>query len=154
MKNYLQRKNDREQRNELDLFGGAFDDLFGGFDFFGGNPFEHFRKEMKEVGKMRTDIKETEKGYDLSVDLPGFEKKDIDLTLKDGYLTITAKREEKSEDEKYLRRERYSTLSRSYYVGENLTEEDIKAKYENGILSLFVPKEEKKEITTKKIRID
>jgi HSP20 family molecular chaperone IbpA len=96
---------------------------------------------------MRTDIKETDSGFELDIDLPGYKKEDVKAQLKDGYMTITAEtannKDEKAEDGKYVRRERYyGTCSRSFYVGENITEEDIKAKFENGILKLSVPKKE------------
>ena len=81
---------------------------------------------------------------DDSKNLPGFDKKDISVSLKNGYLTVNAAKQEKEEDgHKYVRRERNYSCSRSYYVGEGITEKDVKAKYENGILSLTVPKETK-----------
>ena len=95
---------------------------------------------------MKTDIKETETGYALDVDLPGFAKENIQAELKDGYLTITATRdsstEEKDEEGKFLRRERFQgTCKRSFYVGEYLHEEDIKAEFKDGVLQLSFPKE-------------
>lgn len=101
------------------------------------------------VPSMRTDIKEKEDGYDFDIDLPGYDKADITAELKDGYMTVTAKKEKSSEetDEKtnYIRRERYfGTVRRSFYVGEQIKQEDIKAKFENGILNLFVPKIDEK----------
>ena len=98
---------------------------------------------------MRTDVKETDGGYELDVDLPGYKKEDIKAELKDGTLTISAstntEKEDKEKDGKFIRRERFSgSCSRSFYVGENLDQEDIKAKFENGILKLFVPKKEAK----------
>ncbi len=84
---------------------------------------------------MRTDVKETKTGYELEIELPGVKKEDVKAELKDGYLTITASTESKKEekqDGKYIRKERYSgTTSRSFYVGEDITQEDIKAKFEN-----------------------
>jgi HSP20 family molecular chaperone IbpA len=103
---------------------------------------------------MKTDIKETENGYELMVDMPGFEKKDINLSLNNGYLTVEAKREEKEENDNFVRRERNFSCSRSFYVGEEVTEEDIKAKYNNGTLSLAVPKEDKKVLPRKNIEIE
>ena len=95
---------------------------------------------------MKTDIKELEKGYVLDVELPGFSKENIQAELKDGYLTITATRnsetEDKAEDGKFLRRERFQgTCKRSFYVGEYLHEEDIKAEFKDGVLMLSFPKE-------------
>ena len=98
---------------------------------------------------MNTDIKETEKGYELAISLPGVKKEDIKAEVKDGYLMITAaansKTDEKDKTGKYIRRERYSgSMSRSFYVGDGVSQEDIKAKFENGVLTLDVPKKEAK----------
>lgn len=132
MKNYLSRRNDRNE-GFMDIWNDPFEDFFKPF-FYGG---------VSKSG-MRTDVKETENGYEMQVDLPGFDKKDINLTLKDGYLTVNAQKQEKEEDKhNYIRRERNYSCSRSYYVGSGVKEEDVKAKYENGILSLTVPKETK-----------
>ena len=91
---------------------------------------------------MRTDIRETENSYEVAVDLAGFDKKDINVKLENGYVTISAKREEKHENKRYLRRERSTSCSRSYYFGDKVNESDIKAKYENGVLKLNLPKKE------------
>ncbi len=106
---------------------------------------ELYGKHAKNL--MKTDVKETEKGYEVAIDLPGFKKDELHLELNDGYLTISAAKgldkDEKDKNDKYIRRERYAgSMSRSFYVGENMKEEDIHAKYENGILTLDVPKEE------------
>ena len=98
---------------------------------------------------MKTDVKETENGFELDIDLPGFKKEDVKATLKDGYLTIQAETskdtDDKNDEGKFIRRERYyGTCSRSFYVGKEVTEEDIKAKFEDGILKLAVPKKETK----------
>ena len=113
-----------------------FDDLFN-------TPF--FTRS--EANMMKTDIKEQDGGYELTVDLPGVKKDDIKAELNDGYLTITAEnnssKDEKDEKGKYICRERYSgSYSRSFYVGDSVTEEDIKAKFENGTLTLDIPKKE------------
>ena len=140
MKNYLTNRNSGLGFNVFDDF---FDDFFKP-TFFGNH-----------VTNMKTDIKERENDYELSVDMPGFDKKDIALSLDNGYLTIEAKREEKEENENnYLRRERNFSCKRSYYVGDAVTEEDIKARYENGTLEILVPKKKEKEITKKNIAID
>jgi HSP20 family molecular chaperone IbpA len=107
---------------------------------------------------MKTDIKEHEDGYELKVSLPGFKKEDIQAELKDGYLILSAttstNNDEKDEKSgKYIRRERYTgSCSRSFYVGEELHQEDIKAKYEDGVLTLAIPKKEpaKPEVEEKK----
>ena len=113
-----------------------FDDLFN-------TPF--FTRS--EANMMKTDIKEHDGGYELTVDLPGVKKDDIKAELNDGYLTITAEnnssQDEKDEKGKYICRERYSgSYSRSFYVGDSVTEEDIKAKFENGTLTMDIPKKE------------
>ncbi|HJA92179.1 MAG TPA: Hsp20/alpha crystallin family protein [Candidatus Eisenbergiella merdipullorum] len=98
---------------------------------------------------MKTDVKETDNSYELDIDMPGFEKGDIKAELKNGYLTISASssknNDEKDKDGKYIRKERYSgSCSRSFYVGDDVKQEDIKAKFENGILKVSVPKKEEK----------
>ncbi len=95
-------------------------------------------------GLMRTDVKEDKTGYEVLIDLPGFKKEDVSITLKDGYLTVEAGRTGGEEEgRKFLRRERYvGQVSRSFYVGDLLTEEDIKARFENGVLTLIIPKKE------------
>ena len=104
---------------------------------------------------MKTDVKETDQGYEVAIDLPGFKKDEIKLELNDGYLTISAEKgldkDEKDKKDTYIRRERYAgSMTRSFYVGESLTEQDIHAKYENGILTLDVPKEDKKAVPEKR----
>ena len=98
---------------------------------------------------MKTDVKETDTGYEVDIDLPGFKKDEINAQLDNGYLTISAAKgldkDEKDKKGKYIRKERYAgAMSRSFYVGEGVTQEDIKAKYEDGILRLSVPKKEAK----------
>ncbi len=104
---------------------------------------------------MKTDVKETETGYEVDIDLPGFKKDEINAKLDNGYLTISAAKgldkDEKDKKGKYIRKERYAgSMSRSFYVGEGVTEEDIKAKYEDGILRLVVPKKDAKAVENKK----
>ena len=96
---------------------------------------------------MPTDVKETETGYELAINLPGYKKEDVKAELKDGYMTITAttkkNNDQKNEEGRYIRRERYvGSCSRTFYVGEAVTEEDIHAKFEDGILTITVPKKE------------
>ena len=125
------------------------------FDDFFEFPFFDDRAERKLYGHnakniMKTDIKEHKDGYELEVDLPGFHKDEIQAELKDGYLTISAAKqlnqdEKEKESGKYIRRERYSgSCQRSFYVGDEITQEDIKAEFKHGILKLFVPKKEAK----------
>ena len=120
-----------------DLFDTFFDD------------FKRPARSNTNINVMRTDIKETDAGFELDIDLPGYKKEDVQAELKDGYLTISAKtnttREEKDENGKYIRKERYSgSCSRSFYVGEDLEQQDIKATFEDGILKVMVPKKEAK----------
>ncbi len=96
-------------------------------------------------GIMHTDIKESENGYEIDMNLPGFKKEDVQAELKDGYLTVSAtantSNDAKDDNGKYIRRERYSgSCSRSFFVGEEITQEDIKARFEDGVLKLQVPK--------------
>ncbi len=118
-----------------------------------------YGKHAKNV--MKTDVKETDNSYEVDIDLPGFKKDEIEAKLENGYLTISAakgldKEEKDEKDGKYIRKERYSgAMSRSFYVGDELKQEDIKAKYEDGILKLSVPKKEQKKVeTTKHIAIE
>ena len=114
---------------------------------------ELYGKHAKHV--MKTDVKEKDDGYEVIVDLPGFKKDEIDVQLENGYLNISAAKgldkDETDKKGKYIRRERYAgSMSRSFYVGEDITENDIHAKFENGILKLDVPKKEAKAVETKK----
>ncbi|MCI7323490.1 MAG: Hsp20/alpha crystallin family protein [Lachnospiraceae bacterium] len=98
---------------------------------------------------MKTDVKEKDGNYELTMDLPGVKKEDVHAELKDGYLTVSASvnnsKDEKDEAGNYIRRERYSgSASRSFYVGQAVRQEDIKAKFENGTVKFIVPKEEEK----------
>ena len=141
-------------RNSLwnrDLFDGFMNDMFEDGFFGGKNPL--YGKHVKNM--MKTDIRETDEGYELDIDLPGFKKDEIQAELKNGYLTVSAAKgldkDEQNKKGEYIRRERYAgSMSRSFYVGEHLNEEDIKAKYEDGILKLSVPKKDVKELTQNK----
>ena len=134
---------------------------------FGENLFDSFfndfaRVEKTEVPKiMKTDIKENDMGFELDIELPGCSKEDVSAELKDGYLTIAGKTststDEKDDSGRFIRRERYQgSCSRSFFVGEELEQEDIKANFENGILKVFVPKKEPKPAveTRKMIQIE
>ena len=116
------------------------------FDDFFGYPFRGY--EMNS-SLMSTDIKDTDAGYEVTMNLPGVKKEDVKAELKDGYLTISASsnssKDEKDDNGHYIRRERYSgSCSRSFYVGDQVTEADIKAKFEDGTLKLLIPKAEEK----------
>lgn len=126
-------------------------DLFDDFGFDMLSPFDYERTSFNQ-SLMRTDIKELDNSYELSVDLPGFKKEDIKANLKDGYLTIFVETvKENEENGKFVRRERYvGKMSRSYFVGEGLTEEDINAKFDNGVLKIDFPKEAPKKLEEQK----
>ena len=145
------------------VFGENLLDVFDDFDrnFFRGFPQpEHVLYGKNAQRMMKTDIRETENGYEVDVDLPGFTKDEIHLELENGYLTIsTEKSLEKGNENKngrVLRQERYvGAMQRSFYVGSRLTEEDVKASYENGVLHLELPKNDARKVPEKKtIRID
>lgn len=125
------------------------------FDDWMDFPFEKDFFQMKnplygkhEKNLMKTDVREAEDHFELDIDLPGFKKDEITAQLEDGYLTISAakgldKDEKDEKTGKYIRRERYAgSMSRSFYVGENITQDEIHAKFENGILQLTIPKKE------------
>ena len=135
------------------IFG--MNDLFDDFgDVFEFSPA--FRKQVAAARNISSDIKELADGYQIEMELPGFSKEEVKAQLKDGYLTITAEHNAENKEEnnvegqkkeavKYIRRERYyGKCQRSFFVGKNVTEEDINAKFENGILTMYVPKEVKK----------
>ena len=121
------------------------DPMYNFFNEMFRSPFMSGSNDTAGSGKlMKTDIKENENGFALEVELPGFAKENIQAELKDGYLTITASRngENAEESSKYLRRERFQgTCKRSFYVGEYLHEDDIKAEFKDGVLHLNFPKE-------------
>ena len=141
------------------IFGeDMFDDFMRDFPFFDENAGNKIEKKLygrHAKNMMKTDIKELEGGYELEIDLPGFTKEEVTAELKDGYLTISAakgldKDEQEKETGKYIRRERYAgNLSRSFYIGD-VKQEDVKAAFKNGILSISVPKEDKKAKEEKK----
>ncbi len=132
------------------LFGESLLD-----DFFDMSAFPRFQGKNSTAGIMHTDVREKADGYEIAMDLPGFRKEDVQAELKDGYLTINAStntsKDTKDDDGKYIRRERYrGTCSRSFYVGDHITQEDIKAKFENGVLEIGVPKKEAKPVVEEK----
>lgn len=128
------------RRNNYDLFDELFKD-----------PFFTNTFDRRDSSLMRTDIQETDQAYILDMELPGYHKEDVQAELKDGYLTITANKntpsDEKEPQRRYLRRERFSgTCKRSFYVGEEVRQEDIKAAFQDGILRLVIPKEVPKKV--------
>ena len=130
------------------IFGESLlDDFVNDFAFPYAPAKKVYGKEAAPL--MRTDVKETKTSYELEIELPGVKKEDVKAELKDGYLTVSAvsnkSTDEKNSEGKYIRRERYSgSCSRSFYVGEGVKQEDIKAKFEDGTLKLEIPKEEAK----------
>lgn len=132
------------------IFGESlFDDMFD------------FDKEINRMNRalygkhsrnmMKTDVRETDNSYELDIDLPGFKKDEINVQLDNGYLSISAAKgldkDEEKKNSKYIRRERYAgAMSRTFYVGDNLTQQDIKAKFENGILKISVPKKDVQQV--------
>ncbi len=137
MKNYLTKRN-----NTYDLFD-AFDDFFRPVFF-------------DEQHDLKTNIKETDSAYELDIEMPGYSKDQIKVALENGYLTVSASKESKEEDNKkhYVRKEISESCSRSYYVGDDVTQADIKAKYENGMLAISVPKSQPKQIQSSYIDIE
>ena len=136
------------------IFGeNLFDDFFDDVPFFDNRAENQIEKKLygrHAHNVMKTDIKETDDNYELIVDLPGFKKDEIKVSLEDGYLTIEAAKgldedEQEKKKGKYIRKERYAgACQRSFYVGDNLTQEDIKGEFKHGILTLNVPKKEAK----------
>ncbi len=133
-----------------------FDDMFD-FDDFD----KEFNRMMRPLyGKhaqnmMKTDVRETDNSYELDIDLPGFKKDEIKVELDNGYLSISAAKgldkDEEKKDGKYIRRERYAgAMNRTFYVGDNLTQQDIQAKFEDGILKIIVPKKDVQQIEQNK----
>ena len=140
------------------VFGENLMDVFDDFD---RNFFHDFNNVNRALyGKnaqriMKTDVKETENGYEVDVDLPGYKKDEIHLELNNGYLTISAEKsleKEKNRKGRMLRQERFAgVMQRSFYVCEHITEEDVKASYESGVLHLIVPKKEARKVPEKKM---
>ncbi|MCI6004847.1 MAG: Hsp20/alpha crystallin family protein [Blautia sp.] len=136
------------------IFGeNLFDDFFDDFPFYTDRDIRNTEKKL--YGKhanhiMKTDVKELDNGYEVMIDLPGFKKDEVKASLENGYLTISAakgldKDEKEKDTGRYIRRERYAgACSRSFYVGDNVRQEDIKAEFKHGILKLFVPKKQAK----------
>ena len=139
-----------------------FDDVFGG-PWFDNRDIKNVEKKLygpNAKNMMSTDIKETDDSYEMVVDLPGFKKEDVSVELDNGYLTITAAKgleqneaesEEAKKEGRYIRKERYSgEYKRSFYVGDYLNQEDIKAKFKHGLLTLDFPKKEAPKVNTNK----
>ena len=137
-----------------DMFGDFFTD-----PWFDDKEFKDMQKKLyghRAKNVMSTDVKEVENGYELEMDLPGFKKDEIKASVENGYLTISAARgldedEKDKKSGKYIRRERYAgACERSFYVGEGISQDDIKASFQHGILKLFIPKKPEKSVEEKK----
>jgi len=131
----------------------VFDDLMSDFDdvFTDRNPL--YGKRARNM--MKTDVRDLGDHYEMDIDLPGFKKDEIHAELENGYMTISAskavEKDEKDQKGQYIHRERnYGQCARSFYVGDAITEADVKAKYENGILQLSIPKKEPEKVEQKK----
>ena len=132
-------------RRNRNLLSELMSDPFDAFFDAATAPVQAMQKMSPSL--MRTDIKETDAGFELTIDLPGFKKDDVQAELKDGYLTIAAQTQSESEDKDekgtYVRKERFSgKCSRTFYVGDDIEEDDIKAKFEDGTLKIDVPKKQ------------
>ena len=136
------------------IFGeDMFDDFMRDFPFFDDRELRKADRKLyghHAKNLMKTDIKETDQGYELEMDLPGFTKDEVSVSLEEGTLTVSAAKgldqdEQEKKTGQYIRRERYAgTCERSFYVGEGVTETDIKGEFKHGILKLFIPKKEAK----------
>lgn len=140
------------------IFGeNLFDDFFDGFfDFPAFDDREMQKVQRKLYGRhagnmMKTDVREHDDHYEVDIELPGFKKEELSLELKDGYLVINAakgldRNDKEEKSGRFVRRERYmGSMTRSFYVGEDIKEEEISAKYESGVLRLCIPRREAKE---------
>lgn len=140
------------------IFGENLMDMFDDFDRsffrgFGNADRALYGKHAQNM--MKTDVRETNEGYEVDVDLPGFSKDEIHLELNSGYLTISTEKSLEKRDEekngKLLRQERYSgVMQRSFFVGDAIREEDVKASYENGVLHLMIPKKDAAKVPERK----
>ena len=137
------------------IFGESlFDDWFDDFD----RQMQHMDRRLygrNAKREMKTDVREKEDGYEIDMDLPGFKKDQVELTLENGYLTVTANKgfdkDEKDKQGRMIRQERYvGSMQRSFYVGDNMTEEDVKAHFEDGVLHLNLPKKDARKVPEKK----
>ena len=139
------------------LFDEFFMDPFND-PFFTSSRNAMYGKHSKNL--MKTDVRETDGTYELDIDLPGFKKDEINAEIRDGYLTVSAAKgldkDQSDKDGRYIRRERYAgQCSRSFYVGEGVTEQDISAKFEDGILRLSIPKKTQPQLPeTRRIAIE
>ncbi len=137
------------------IFGDSLLDDWMDFPRMERPSVEHKLYGTDSARVMKTDVHELDNGYELDVDLPGFKKEDISISLENGYMAISATKavnnDEKDEKGKLIRKERYSgSMQRSFYIGEDIQEDDIKAKFEDGVLKISVPKEDESKVPEKK----
>ena len=131
-----------------DLFDTFFNPWYDDSEYNKKAPKQQAPQNTQNL--MKTDIKETAQGYELEMDLPGFTKDEVSVSLEEGTLTVSAAKgldqdEQEKKTGQYIRRERYAgACERSFYVGEGVTETDIKGEFKHGILKLFIPKKEAK----------
>ena len=137
------------------IFGESlFDDWFDDID----RQMQHMDRRLygrNAKREMKTDVREKEDGYEIDMDLPGFKKDQVELSLENGYLTVTANKgfdqDQKDDQGRMIRQERYAgSMQRSFYVGDNMTEEDVKARFEDGVLHLNLPKKDARKVPEKK----
>ena len=136
------------------IFDNLMDFAFPTVRGFGDVDKKLYGKHAAHV--MRTDVREHDDHFEVDIDLPGFKKDEITLTLENGYLTVGAAKgldvDKENKKGKVIRQERYAgAMRRSFYVGDSITEEDIKAKYEHGVLSLTIPKKQARALPEKKV---
>ena len=136
-----------------------FDDFMDDFPVYNDRDMKKLQRKLyghRAGNMMKTDVKESDAAYELEMDLPGFKKEDVKVSLDDGYLTISAEKgldqnEEEKKSGKYIRRERYvGACERSFYVGEDVTRDDIKGEFKHGILKLTIPKKQPSVVEEKK----
>lgn len=120
--------------------------------------FENFIRPFdRKTMTLKTDFKEDDKQFEFEIEIPGFNKEEIDIKYKEGYVHLSAQKNEQNNEtnnNRYIKRERSCFARRSYFVGDQVREEDITAKYDNGVLTIIVPKQEPKKIPEHKIKID
>lgn len=137
METYLQRRNNYQPTDIFDVFDNFFRPVFS-----------------EETSCLKTNIRETENAYELDVEVPGYTKDQIKITLENGYLSVVCSKQEQETNGKYRRKEISESCARNYYVGKDIPRDAIKAKCENGILTLTVPKSQPKQVEASYITID
>ena len=137
MRTYLQSRNNYQPTDIFDVFDNFFRPVFS-----------------EETSCLKTNIRETDNAYELDVEVPGYTKDQIKITLENGYLSVVCSKQEQETNGKYRRKEISESCARNYYVGKDIPRDAIKAKCENGILTLTVPKSQPKQVEASYITID